>query len=74
MIPVRRARDDDAVEVAEDGLEGLGPLGRLRREGGAHVARLNLGADGEVAKRLEVARDPLDRESAVRSKAILHRR
>ena len=65
VLPVRHARHEHLVEVAQDGGERLALLGRRGRQARADVARLDLGEHRQLADALEVALDPLERGVAV---------
>ena len=58
MVPVRDARDHDALEVVEQGVEVLALLRHRGRHRGGDFARAHLREHGEIARALEIARDP----------------
>jgi len=60
MIPVGDRRQDQAIEVRDHAVEGLGVLRRFRRQGVAQLAWTVGGEHAVLADVLEVARDPLD--------------
>ena len=69
MLPVRDARQQHLVEIAEDVGERLGVLGRRGRQPGADVAGRDLRQHRQLADALEVPRRPLQRRGPVLSEA-----
>ena len=59
MIPVSDAGQDDAFEVREDGVEGLGLFGSGAGKGSAQVARLDARENRIAFGRREVVGDPV---------------
>ncbi len=70
-LPVRDARQQDLVEVAQHVRERLALLRRRDRQGSADVTGLDLCEDGQLADALEIPRRPLERGSAVLAEAHL---
>ena len=68
-LPVRERRHEDVVEVAQDGGERLGLLGRRRRQPPPQLAGLDLRQHRQVAHPLEIVGHPADRGGAVLAKA-----
>ena len=65
MLPVRDARQQDLVEVAQHGGERLGLLGRGGWQPRADLAGRDLRQHRQLAHALEVARGPVQRGGAV---------
>jgi len=69
MLPVGDPRQQDLVEVAEHGREGLAHLGRRLREGLSDLPGLDLGQHRQFTYALEVGRRPLERRRTIVAKA-----
>ena len=65
VLPVRDAREEDLVEVAEHRGERLRLLGRRLRQPRADLPRLDLGEHGQLAHPFEVVGRPVDGAVAV---------
>ncbi len=66
---MRECRHEDVVEVAQDGGERLGLLGRRRRQPLPQLPGLDLCQHRQVAHPLEIVGHPADRGGAVLAKA-----
>src|SRR5262249_35843568 len=64
-LPMRDARQEDLVEVAQNVRERLSALGRRRGKLRARLSRPHLREHGKVADSLEVVRRPVDGRVAV---------
>ena len=67
------AREQDVVQVTENGCERLGRLRRALGQRGADRAGHGAGEDGKLAEALEVGRRPFERGSTVVAE-VAHRR
>ncbi len=68
-LPVRRPRQQDLVEVAQNVRKRLASLRRRRGQAVANVARLDLCEHGELSDVFEVPRSPFERGGSVLAKA-----
>ena len=78
MVPMRVCRNDDALEVREDGFHRLGPVRRRRREGCPQITGFDVRQNGPLVRRFQIIGDPIDHRVAVfaelRRRHVLHRR